>query len=337
MKIIFDLRNVGLGNNGGSSTIVNSVNTLKRLGCEVCVVDSMKNMHTWTKLEASHIIVKGKADKIPNADFIIATGYKSAGRTMSAPSRCGIKMHWIRAWETWQMSEERIIKRVLNAKTIKLVNGIGLQKKLKKYGCDSHIVRPGYDIDNYKPLGYRDKNEDVILGALYNEGKNRNTKRFSWVHEVTFKLKSTRKHLKLWLFGVHPRPRNSFLMDKYVQKPSLKEKNEFYNNVDIWLAPSMLEGLHMPPAEAMMTECPVVGTNVELSGMHDYLFNGVSGLVSKDNLDDFAKCVRRLIEDKELRSKLGKNARNKVLSLGGREENMKKMIDLLNRIKNENI
>jgi len=336
MRIIFDLRKVGLGDNGGSSTIINSANTLTKLGNEVYVIDSMRNMHTWTKLEAKHIIAKNNVERIPDADFIIATGYKSVGPTLSAPSRCGIKMHWMRGWETWQMHEQLIIERILTADTIKLVNGIGLQKKLKKHGCKSHIVRPGYDIDNYKPLGYREKSKDIILGALYNEGGNRNNKRCVWICETLFKLKSIRRNLKLWLFGTHPKPRR-FIMDNYLRKPTLEQKNEFYNHINIWLAPTMLEGLHMPPAEAMMTECPVVGTNAELSGMHDYLIDKQTGLVSGNNLIDFIDKVKGLMDDRDLQTKMGKSARQKILSLGGREENMKKFTELLNRLKNENI
>jgi len=336
MRIIFDLRNVGLGNNGGSSTIINSANTLKNLGHDVFIVDSFPNKHTWTKLEAKHILARQDIKQIPDADFIIATGYKSVSPTVKSPPRCGIKMHWIRGWETWQMPENDIVRKVLNAKTIKLVNGIGLQRKLKQYKCKSHIVRPGYDISNYRPLGYRENREEVILGALYNEGRNRGYKRVEWVCETVFKYKSTRKYLKLWLFGTHKRP-NRFIMDEYIQKPNLEQKNEFYNNVDIWLAPTMLEGLHMPPAEAMMTECCVLGTDAEMSGMHDYLIHEKTGIVSKNNLNDFMKNTKRLIGDKDLRTRLGKNARKKILSLGDREENMKKFGELLNRIKNENI
>jgi len=333
MRIIFDLRNVGLGDNGGSLTIIMSANTLVDLGHEVYIIDSMKNQHTWTPLKAKHLFIRDKKN-IPDADFIIATGYNSVGPTLNAPSRCGKKAHYIRGWETWQMHEQRIIERILPADTIKLVNGIGLQKKLKKHGCKSYIVRPGYDIDNYKPLGYREKNKDIILGALYSKG--RNSKRDMWVFDTLFKLKSIRRNLKLWLFGTHPKPRR-FIIDNYLRKPTLEQKNEFYNHINIWLAPTMLEGLHMPPAEAMMTECPVVGTNAELSGMHDYLIDKQTGLVSGNNLIDFIDKVKGLMDDRDLQTKMGKSARQKILSLGGREENMKKFTELLNRLKNENI
>jgi len=334
MRIIFDLRRVGLGDNGGSSTLINSANTLTKLGHDVFVVDSMRNMHTWTKLEAEHIVAHYNHN-LPDADFIMATGYKSIGPTVKSPPRCGKKLHWIRGWETWQMSERDIVKRVLCAPTIKLVNGIGLQNKLKIYNCKSYIVRPGYDTKNYKPLGYRENNKKIILGGLYNTGKNRNTKRTSWLDQTAYNLKSHRRDIQFWLFGTHPKPKG-FLVENYIRKPSLEEKNNFYNYVNIWLAPTMLEGLHMPPAEAMLTECPVVGTNAKMSGMHEYLVDGETGITSKNNLNDFIDNVDSLMNNKKLQNKLGTNARKKVLSLGDRAENMKKFINLLEKL-NENI
>ena len=299
MKISFDLRLVGLGDNGGSSTLVNSANTLVDLGHEVYIVDSMRNFHTWTKLKAKHIV-----NSLPDADFLIATGYRSIIPAVNAPSRCGIKLHWIRGWETWKMSESDIVALVLKAPTIKLVNGIGLQKKLQQYNCSSYIVRPGYDIENFKPLGIRENNKKIILGGLYNEGRGNQKKRTAWLFETVFKLKSKRDDIKFWLFGTHKRPKR-FLMENYIRKPSLKEKNLFYNNINIWLAPTALEGLHMPPAEAMLTGCPVLGTDNDMNGMQDYLTHMKTGLICNDNLDSFVEATNNFINDRDLQIQLG--------------------------------
>jgi glycosyltransferase involved in cell wall biosynthesis len=90
----------------------------------------------------------------------------------------------------------------------------------------------------------------------------------------------------------------------------------------------MLEGLHMPPAEAMITECPVVGTNAEMSGTEDYLIHNETGIITDDNIISFIKGVETLIFDKDLRVKLGKAARQKILGIGNREFNMGVLIDL---------
>lgn len=326
MRIIFDLRNVGLGNNGGSSTLVKSGNTLKKLGHDVFFIDSIRNQHTWTKLNTKHLVVR-KENNIPDADIIIATGYRSVGPTIKAPKRCGLKFHWIRAWEHWQMSDSRIVEHVLEVPTFKIVNSICLYDKLKSYGVKSTIIRPGYDFDQLFPMNIREKNKNVIIGGLYRAGVHGKRKRTSWLLQTASKLKSKYKNLKFWLFGSEKRP-GGILCDNYLRGPNMKEKNKFYNNIDIWMAPTMSEGLHLPPAEAMITECPVVSTDAELSGTQDYVVNNSTGLISKNNFDSFLSCVDGLIEDDENRYRMGKNARKKIIELGDREQNMNKMIAL---------
>jgi len=326
MKIIFDLRKTGLGNNGGSSTLIKSGNTLVDMGHEVTFADSMNNRHTWTPLKARHKKIKTDG-QLPDADAIIATGYKSVGPTINAPSRCGIKMHWIRAWEHWQMTDDKIVKKVLKVPTIKLVNSICLQKKLKHYDTESYIIRPGYDYDQIFPKHIRG-GKKVIIGGLYREGVHGNRKRTEWLFQTVRILKTSDQDIEFWLFGSESKPK-SFLVDHYLQSPSAENKNDFYNKVDVWMAPTMSEGLHMPPAEAMLTECPVVATNAELSGTQDYVIHKQTGLVSKNILDDFIRKVGFMVKNKDDRIKMGKEARKKIISLGDRKENMKRLTDLI--------
>jgi len=326
MKIIFDLRKVGLGNNGGSLTLIKSGNTLVEMGHDIFFIDSMRNQHTWTPLKAKHIITKTN-DKIPDADFIIATGYKSVSPTCQAPGRCGHKAHYIRGWEIWQMAEKQIVKKVLEAPTIKLVNGVGLQDKLMQYGFSSHVIRPGYDFDQIFPTHTRDSNKGVILGGIYLSGARGNRKRTPWMFSTVRKMKTKYKDIQFWLFGNEGSPQDG-LVDKYVRMPDPKQKNKFYNSIDIWMAPTYLEGLHIPPAEAMMTGCPVVATQAEMSGVRDYIVDGESGILSKDNLSSFSSDVEHLYNHKDCRKRLGKSAIKSVYNIGDRRKNMQKMIDL---------
>jgi len=327
MKIIFDLRRVGLGDNGGSSTIINSANMLSELKNKVYIIDGGKNRHTWEKLKVPHFIVSKDA-QIPDADAIIATGYKSVRETVSAPERCGIKFHWMRGWETWQMNEDEISKKILSAPTIKLVNGIGLQKKLEEHNCPSILVRPGYDIESYFSMDIRSGNSPVVLGGLYNSNRGNQIKRTSWIFETIFKIKSKRKDVQLWMFGTHKNP-NLLGVDKYFYKPSLEDKNFIYNGINIWIAPTGLEGLHMPPAEAMLTECPVIGTNSKMNGMIDYLIHMKTGIVTKNDLRSFIKETEKFVDMRDLQEELGKKARKQILKLGSRKDNMKKLVKVL--------
>ena len=326
MKIIFNLMNCGLGNNGGSTSIVRSANTLSNLGVEVLIIDSISNKHTWNPLKVKHIIIKDNS-QVPDADFVIATGYTTVGSTLELPIRCGKKVHWIRGWESWKLSEDEIIKQILSAKTIKLVNSICLQRKLDSLGFKSEIVRPGYDFDEIYPLNIR-SGKEVIIGALYNEGMKRRSKRTSWCFDAISFLKRNHKNIKFQMFGSEGVPASG-LIDKFVKNPTMKEKNYFYNECDIWLAPTELEGLHIPPAEAMLTECTVVGTSSPMSGMQDYLENGKTGLVSNNTIGSFIKNINSLVISDRTRKVLGSNGRNKILELGSRENNMKNMVEFL--------
>jgi glycosyltransferase involved in cell wall biosynthesis len=90
----------------------------------------------------------------------------------------------------------------------------------------------------------------------------------------------------------------------------------------------------MPPAEAMLTECPVVGTNAEMSGMQDYLIHEKTGLVSENNIESFIQNVERLYKNKELRLSLGKYARFTILNtVGCRKGAMGEFIDILGKMK----
>lgn len=320
---------MGLGNNGGSSTLVKSANTLKELGNEVFLIDSGSSKYTWSKLNCGHLVIKSGKTTIPEADFIISTGYKSVTYTLSAPKLSGIKCHWIRGWETWQLPEEKIVSSILAAPTIKFVNGLCLQERLKKYNCDSYLVRPGYDLNDYFPMNIRSDSK-IILGGLYTKGKHEHTKRPDWILNVFNTLRKKYNFLDLWMYGPIDGPAG---IGFYSKSPSMAEKNFLYNNVHLWLAPASLEGLHMPPAEAMLTECPVVGTNAEMSGMKDYLIQGITGIVTENNFDRFISGCELLIKNEFLRNEMAPQSRKRILKIGSREKNMKNFVKLLETIK----
>ncbi len=324
MKITFNLVNTGLGDNGGSQTLIKSANTLVDLGCDVTIIDSGKNQYTWDKLKANHIIVKSLKN-IPDSDIIIATGYNSVSSTILYPKRCGLKFHWIRGWELWRMSEQQIVNKILEAPTTKIVNSIGLNDKLQQYDKNPYIIRPGHNFEDFNPLNIRDNNK-IVLGGLYNSGSKRSAKRTNWINDAYKYLKVKNPKTELYMFGIDGVPKYNNIT-KFIKNPDKKKKNRIYNKVNIWLAPSENEGLHIPPQEAMLTGCFIVGTNAPMSGMHDYLEDGVTGFVSDNNYKSFLKTIERASNELNNES-IRENARNKILSLGSRNDNMEKMIKL---------
>lgn len=336
MNIIFDLRNTGLGNNGGSFTIVKCANIFTELGNNIKIIDSFKNCHTWEKLKCEHIIIKNNND-FPVSDVIISTGLKSTKPTIDIPNnKCKLKLHYIRGHETWVYPESYIIENIYkNNKLIKVVNSLNLYNLLKSYNINSYIIHPGYDIDLLYPIKeIKDKknNNEIIIGGLYN--LRHKTKRTDWILKSFNILKDKYKNIKLWMFGSNTLKDNNHIniINKYIKQPNSNEKNIFYNNIDIWLAPTELEGLHIPPAECMLTGGCIIGTNTKLNGMNDYLIDNETGLISKNNINDFINKIEKVILDKELRIKLGKEGRKKILEIGDRKKNMIEFIKLIEKI-----
>jgi glycosyltransferase involved in cell wall biosynthesis len=327
MKVLFNVYDVGLGNNGGSFTLIRSANELIKLEVDVKVVSGGPNQHTWNKLLAEHIIAKSVAE-FPAADVVIATGMKSVQSTLYCSSP--IKIHWIRGFETWVYPENKLIRLLKESATVKVVNSICLEKKLRKYGIVSFIIRPGYDFEDYYPKNLRGKK--VILGGIYNEGFKRKTKRVDWIFRCFSALKERYRNIELWMYGTEDQPKNR-LVSFYKKNANEAEKNFIYNSVSIWLSPSCLEGLHIPPAEAGLTECCVVGTEAEMCGTQDYLTDKITGLVSKNNIGSFIEVVEHAINNEGIRIKLGKELRSKLLSLGDRKNNMNKLLELIKTLK----
>ena len=233
----------------------------------------------------------------------------------------------VRGWEIWEHSEEKLVKIIKESPTIKIVNSISLQDKLKKFGIESYIIRPGYDPD-YFPRNLRGS-ENFVVGGIYNIGPKRATKRVDWIFKCLEKLKKRFKpKIELYMYGCEGRPDP---IPYYRFNACSHDKNYIYNKVDVWLSPSCLEGLHIPPMEAGLTECCVIGVNTELCGTKDYLIDNETGLYSENNLPSFIDTVERALNDKELRLRLGKNLREKIIFLGDRTINMKRLIEFLEK------
>jgi len=322
VKIIFNLFQVGLNNNGGSHTLINSANTLSDLGNEVIIVDSSKNFYTWNELKCKHLIVKD-INEFPNADIIIATGMRS----MESTEKCKIKNKfvYVRGWETWVYPEKNLVDLLKQSSCKKIVNSSCLQNKLTSFSIPSYKCFPGYDLDEFYPNNKRN-NDKIVLGGLFNYGNKRKTKRTEWILKAYNDLKKEYE-ISLNLFGIEDKLQKSDV--NFTYNPTKEKKNNIYNNINLWLATSDLEGLHITPAEAMLTECCIIGTNAEMSGTQDYLFNNSTGIVTNNDYNSFLNGIKEILFDFEKQNILGKNARNKILEIGDRKKNMKKFLQII--------
>ena len=121
--------------------------------------------------------------------------------------------------------------------------------------------------------------------------------------------------------------KNFGIADDILFKTDLSPASPYLKAFDIFILPSLKEGLPYTLLEAGLAELPVVATNV--GGIPEIIENEKTGLlVNSANADGLAKAVSRLINDKNLRKKLGENLREKILKDFPKQEMLERTFSL---------
>lgn len=99
-------------------------------------------------------------------------------------------------------------------------------------------------------------------------------------------------------------------LDKIVHfEGNVSHVEDYFSKSDIFVLTSSYEGLPLVILEAMAAQLPIVSTNV--GGIKDIVTNnGI--LVNSGNVNDLVNALKKLIEDKSLRKKLGDNSLKNV-------------------------
>lgn len=336
MKIVFNAMNCGLGNNGGTQTIVLSANTLVDMGHDVSIVNSMKNQHTWNQLKAKHIIINHKNKrKIPECDCIIGTGIKTFKSTLNC-DQANKKFHWIRGWETWQLSEQKMVDMFeKNYKNIHLLtNGAGIQNKLKRLDIPSTIQLAGLDLDK-TDIVYESvwDNRELNIGGLVNT--RHKTKQTDFIYNIfsyVSKMASHHYNVNLYTYGAEEVKRKPLRQHHHISHPSNKIKNKIYKKVNFWISSSISEGFHIPPAEFMQVNNGgvVLGIDSDLNGTKQYLHQGKTGFLFNNDWKEIADFILQNLEYGNAMSEISNNAYNYIRDeIGSRKHNMKKLVEIL--------
>ncbi len=98
---------------------------------------------------------------------------------------------------------------------------------------------------------------------------------------------------------------------RFLGRISHHELGSYYKSADVFVGPSLAEGLGIVFLEAAASGATLVGCRV--GGVSDILIDEVTGLaVEPGNPDQFAHAVIRVLQDSELRRRLAANARKHV-------------------------
>lgn len=194
---------------------------------------------------------------------------------------------------------------------------------LKKHKDKCVVIPYGVECPKYevfdKPLREKYKNKKILFSA----GRLAKYKGFIYAIEA---MKKVTDNCILLIAGDGPLKND---LQNYININNLNKKVKllgqitdeeldlYYKNCDVFILPSIMtsEAFGIVQLEAMRFAKPVINTNLK-TGVNYVSVNNETGLtVEPKNAQELADAIKLLINDDELRLKLGQNAKNRVIEL----------------------
>jgi len=202
-----------------------------------------------------------------------------------------------------------------------------------------HIVRCGVDPERWMPRPEPENDVPQLLCV----GRLVPAKGQHILLEACALLKKEGVRFRLTLVGDGPdRPS----LERYSREQGLGDSvtftgvqgqdrvREWYDRADMFILASFAEGVPVVLMEAMAKEIPVISTRI--TGIPELIDHGRDGLLAAPaDTEDLARQIRTLIENPELRRKLGREGRRSVEQKYNQHLNNNTMVGLFHQAVNQ--
>ncbi|WP_446897568.1 glycosyltransferase [Clostridium sp. LBM24168] len=209
--------------------------------------------------------------------------------------------------------------------------------KDQKFYNKIRVINNGIDV-NCDFCNSKRKDENVI--KILSVSNLKETKGIHINLEVLGKLKDKYSNVQYDIIGSGDFEES---LKKLVKKLNLEDKVNFLgrmehkevikcmSNYDIFSLPSYNEGFGVAYIEAMSVGLPVIGVKGE--GIEDVIVNGKNGfLVERENVESLYSTLDKLIQDKNIRVKVGLNGKSTVEKYFTWDKNAQKVIKLYDEL-----
>ncbi len=186
----------------------------------------------------------------------------------------------------------------------------------KKYGIEDFKALGGVDVSNYQPkTSYEVKDRPFCIMA-YGRLVER-VKGTKYIISACEKLYKKGYNIRLLLFDTAVNAKAQELINTFtttvpfdfIQNHPFDRNSELFNRADIFVAAERHAGWSNTVSEAMACALPVIATQ---AGTKDLLIDKETGLLTKRYRFLIRKKIQKLIENQDLRQRLGQNARQHV-------------------------
>ncbi len=251
-------------------------------------------------------------------------------------------------------TKENIIIRTIKIGILKLLLNISfrnaelavasteLKRQSEKYGAKNILIIPSYGVSKiFKPAK---KDEGII--KKYNLKGNKTLlsitrltpeKGTKYAILALGEIKKDIPNTKLIILGKGPEEEDlkNLARKLNIEKDVIllghlrfNEMPKYYNTADVYVQPSLSEGLGLAPGEAMACKKPVVATNV--GGIPDIVIDGKTGLLVKprDHIA-IAEAVKRMLMDEKLAKNLSENGYKHIKENFEEDQALKRFVNFL--------
>ncbi|NAS88601.1 glycosyltransferase family 1 protein [ANME-1 cluster archaeon AG-394-G21] len=210
---------------------------------------------------------------------------------------------------------------------------------LKKLGIDSDkiaVIHNGTDTNMFSPCEKEKNSNQILWIGRFTPGKG--VKYLIDAFNIILKEYSD---FKLLMVGMGPLKENieqkiqdlnlskNIIIKEFVPNSELPE---IYQNSDIFVLPSLNEGIPRTILEAMSCGIPVVCT--ELPQLVNVVY-GCGLLVPVKDSQALAEGILRIVSDRNIAQKFGRNGRDKVVENYSWEDTVKKTVQLYEELTQE--
>lgn len=239
---------------------------------------------------------------IKNFDVCVASSIETS-YSLEKMKFSGKKLYLVQGFESWKPFTEQDVYESYKFPFTKVAISYWLYDCIKKVDDEVVLIENGFDFDYFKltsDIGSRQRYTVCML----NHSDSR--KRCEDVFLAMSVLKKAYPLLKVFAFGVPPRPKNLPDWYEYYQSPNMELHNYVYNASSIFVNASEQEGWGLTVGEAMICGCAVVCA--DNPGHRTMAYDNETALVfAPRDVDSIVSKISLLFEDDELRKQIAKN------------------------------
>ena len=221
-------------------------------------------------------------------------------------------------WSPWQM-QQFVARRLPRLITVSHTSRRAVERAFGLAPDQMRVIYNGIDSERFRPLPEVEREPGLIVCVCNSEDRNKGAR---YLIEAINLLQEDGRDYRLAL--VDHAKKNLKLVPGLVRQYGLSSRVHFtgrlsteqlvrlYNQATLVVSPSLYEGFGLPAAEAMACETPVVATTG--GAFPEVIDHGETGwLVPPGDARALADGIRLLMEDAELRERLGRAGRQSIV------------------------